>query len=216
MDSDAKDGTRGSIALGLLAIGWLLLAPAAASPQEHERRHEEEGEEHDETALIAEGLRVWTRQCVRCHDIRPTWERRDRSWTVILAHMRARANLTRDQARAVLAYLQAYNEPDEHEEGEEGEEGLPECPDPPPPGFVDRGREVYRGKGRCADCHGPEGTGAGGGPDLTDADWIHGGEFEQIVRVVHEGAPGMPPEGGADLTDDEVCAVAAYVHSLRP
>lgn len=205
---------RASIAMCLLAIGWVLLAPAVASPQQHERRQgEEDGAEHDEAALIAEGVRVWTRQCVRCHNIRPTWERRDRSWTVILAHMRSRANLTRDQARAVLAYLRAYNEPGEHEEDGEG---VPECPDPPPAGFVDRGREVYRGKGRCADCHGPEAAGAGEGPDLTDADWIHGAEFEHIVRVVHDGAPGMPPEGGADLSDDEVCAVAAYVHSLRP
>jgi mono/diheme cytochrome c family protein len=59
-------------------------------------------------------------------------------------------------------------------------------------------------------------------PDLTDAAWLNiDGSVEAIVRLVKEGvaqpkehpAP-MPPMGGAQLTDAEVQAVAAYVKSL--
>lgn len=73
----------------------LMLLPeqvAAQSPQE-----------------IAEGARVWADNCTRCHNARSPLERTDRQWLTIVAHMRARANLTRREADAVAAYLQAMN-----------------------------------------------------------------------------------------------------------
>lgn len=63
-------------------------------------------------ALIGEGAVVWGNNCGRCHNIRPATERSDKEWVTILMHMRARANLTRHQADAVLAYLQATNTPE--------------------------------------------------------------------------------------------------------
>jgi mono/diheme cytochrome c family protein len=72
-------------------------------------------------------------------------------------------------------------------------------------------------------CHGPDGKGTDAGPDLTDANWIHGqGAFEEIVeRVVHgisrrDAKTGklMPMRGWEPVGDADVRAVAAYVWSL--
>ena len=58
---------------------------------------------------IAEGARVWANNCTRCHNARSPMERNDREWATIVAHMRARANLTRTEARLVKVYLQMIN-----------------------------------------------------------------------------------------------------------
>jgi len=80
----------------ILALAVFLAAPAAARAQV-------------DPLLIGEGAQVWANTCGRCHNIRPPTERTDAQWATILMHMRARANLTRHQADAVLAYLQATN-----------------------------------------------------------------------------------------------------------
>ena len=60
-------------------------------------------------AEIAEGERMWANNCTRCHNARSPMERNDREWATIVAHMRARANLTRTEARQVAVYLQTMN-----------------------------------------------------------------------------------------------------------
>jgi cbb3-type cytochrome c oxidase subunit III len=84
------------------------------------------------------------------------------------------------------------------------------------------GAEIFAGKGNCAACHGEGGTGTRMGPDLTDAEWLHGdGSYESIAAIVRKGVAEpleartpMPAMGGATLTDDEIAAVACYVHAL--
>lgn len=88
--------TKTTLGLGLLA---LLALPSAALGQI--------------SPDAAEGAEVWASNCVRCHNARPSSERTDLQWTVIVSHMRARANLTRTQARTVTAFLQATNLPPE-------------------------------------------------------------------------------------------------------
>jgi mono/diheme cytochrome c family protein len=97
------------------------------------------------------------------------------------------------------------------------------CPEPDS-ALEKRGREVYASAGNCAACHGPAGRGTPLAPDLTDDEWLNleGGSYEEIVGLVAGGVPApvrfpapMPAEGGGDLSDDQVCAVAAYVLSLR-
>ncbi|HSG47702.1 MAG TPA: hypothetical protein VLA43_07825 [Longimicrobiales bacterium] len=61
-------------------------------------------------ALIGEGAQVFAANCTRCHNARAGNERSDAHWVPITLHMRARANLTGRQARAVLAFLQATNQ----------------------------------------------------------------------------------------------------------
>lgn len=70
------------------------------------------GEAQQDPQLIGEGARVYAANCGRCHNARSSTERTDAEWALIVAHMRARANFTRAEARAVLAYLQATNLPE--------------------------------------------------------------------------------------------------------
>ena len=67
----------------------------------------------------------------------------------------------------------------------------------------------------CAACHGPEALGnhAIGAPDLTDADWLYGGDTQTILTSILDGRNGvMPPLAGA-LGHNGVNEVAAYVVS---
>jgi len=61
---------------------------------------------------MAEGAQVYAATCGRCHNPRAGTERTDAEWIPIVAHMRARANLTKRQAEAVLVFLQATNLPE--------------------------------------------------------------------------------------------------------
>lgn len=62
--------------------------------------------------LIGEGARVYASNCARCHNARSSTERTDAQWAMVVSHMRARANFTKREAAAVLAYLQATNLPE--------------------------------------------------------------------------------------------------------
>jgi cbb3-type cytochrome c oxidase subunit III len=90
------------------------------------------------------------------------------------------------------------------------------------PELVAKGDALFHGSANCYACHGSKGEGLVG-PNLTDAEWIHSkGSYDEIVAQINHGVPKeesksgivMPPKGGADLSDDDVKAVAAYVYSL--
>jgi cytochrome c oxidase cbb3-type subunit 3 len=68
----------------------------------------------------------------------------------------------------------------------------------------------------CSACHGPRAMGnhAVGAPNLTDTDWLYGGDSQAILTSILDGRAGvMPPLGGA-LGENGVNEVAAYVVSL--
>lgn len=95
------------------------------------------------------------------------------------------------------------------------------------PATIALGDSIFHGRaagGICFTCHGPAGRGTPGlAPDLTDAQWLHGdGSYAFIVKTVTAGVPKpkqsaapMLPNGGANLSADQVRAVAAYVYGLR-
>ena len=67
----------------------------------------------------------------------------------------------------------------------------------------------------CSQCHGSDARGAKGIPNLTDADWLHGGTPEKITETLIQGRNGnMPPMAAAVGTGDDVKNVANYVLSL--
>ncbi|MGB5856686.1 MAG: cytochrome-c oxidase, cbb3-type subunit III [Oceanisphaera sp.] len=66
----------------------------------------------------------------------------------------------------------------------------------------------------CAQCHGSDARGARGFPNLTDGDWLHGGEPAQIKKTIMDGRQGVMAPWGAMLGDDGVREVASYVLSL--
>jgi mono/diheme cytochrome c family protein len=90
------------------------------------------------------------------------------------------------------------------------------------PELVAKGDALYHGTGNCYACHGSKAEGLVG-PNLTDAEWIHSkGSYNEIVAQINHGVTKeesktgipMPPKGGGTLSDDDIKAVAAYVHSL--
>jgi cytochrome c oxidase cbb3-type subunit 3 len=64
----------------------------------------------------------------------------------------------------------------------------------------------------CAQCHGSDAGGTKGFPNLTDNDWLYGGEPEQIKQSIMEGRNGVMPAGL--LAGEEAKDVAHYVRSL--
>jgi glucose/arabinose dehydrogenase/mono/diheme cytochrome c family protein len=91
--------------------------------------------------------------------------------------------------------------------------------------MVELGDRIYHGQvggATCTGCHGPTGAGTPLGPDLTDTKWLWSdGSFGGIAKTITSGvsqpkeyrAP-MPPMGGAQLTSEQVSAVAAYVWGI--
>jgi cytochrome c oxidase cbb3-type subunit 3 len=67
----------------------------------------------------------------------------------------------------------------------------------------------------CAQCHGSDARGARGFPNLTDGDWLWGGDPAVIKATLTEGRTGvMPPMAAAVGSADDVRNVAHYVLSL--
>jgi cytochrome c oxidase cbb3-type subunit 3 len=65
----------------------------------------------------------------------------------------------------------------------------------------------------CMQCHGSDGGGARGFPNLRDGDWLWGGAPEQIKVSIAAGRNGvMPPH--AHLGDEQIDKVTTYVQAL--
>lgn len=91
--------------------------------------------------------------------------------------------------------------------------------------MVALGVRIYHGQvggASCTGCHGASGTGSTLGPDLTKKEWMWSdGSFAGILKVINQGVPQpkkfrspMPPQGGAQLSDTQASALAAYVWGL--
>lgn len=90
--------------------------------------------------------------------------------------------------------------------------------------MIEQGEAIFTGQGICYTCHGQDATGTQLAPDLTDDEWVNIPEpvtREKIEVLVKSGvsdpvehpAP-MPPMGGAQLSEEEIQAVSAYVYQL--
>jgi cytochrome c oxidase cbb3-type subunit 3 len=67
----------------------------------------------------------------------------------------------------------------------------------------------------CAQCHGSDARGSKGFPNLTDKDWLYGGDPEVIRTTILHGRNGQMPSMAAALgSDKDVENVAHYVLSL--
>jgi glucose/arabinose dehydrogenase/mono/diheme cytochrome c family protein len=91
--------------------------------------------------------------------------------------------------------------------------------------MVELGDQVFHGAGgaACTGCHGADARGTPLGPSLITKNWLWSdGSYDAITRVVRNGVPQpkqfrqpMPPMGGAQLNEEQVQAVAAYVWALN-
>ncbi|MBJ6372358.1 cytochrome-c oxidase, cbb3-type subunit III [Sedimentitalea arenosa] len=85
---------------------------------------------------------------------------------------------------------------------------------------VEAGAVVY--EENCAACHMEDGSGdrMQGAPNLSDAIWLYGGDYDTLVETVTYSRFGVMPPWSAEaspagrLTEAEIRAVATYVHQL--
>jgi glucose/arabinose dehydrogenase/mono/diheme cytochrome c family protein len=91
--------------------------------------------------------------------------------------------------------------------------------------MVALGDRIYQGQvggAPCAGCHGANAAGSPLGPSLTSGKWLwSNGSYPGILKTIREGVPNpkeyrspMPARGGAELTSEQLAAVAAYVWAL--
>jgi cytochrome c oxidase cbb3-type subunit III len=66
----------------------------------------------------------------------------------------------------------------------------------------------------CASCHGSDAGGGPGFPNLTDNDWLYGGDASSIEASILDGRSGAMPAWGAVLKDKGVDEVTNYVLQL--
>jgi cytochrome c oxidase cbb3-type subunit 3 len=66
----------------------------------------------------------------------------------------------------------------------------------------------------CAQCHGSDGGGARGFPNLTDANWQWGGDADTVVATITGGRIAAMPAWGAVLGEQGVRETVAYVRTL--
>ncbi|CAH1669049.1 Cbb3-type cytochrome c oxidase subunit FixP [Hyphomicrobiales bacterium] len=76
------------------------------------------------------------------------------------------------------------------------------------------GKEVFAAN--CVACHGPDGKGQHdlGAPDLTDANWIYGGDEQSIFNSVQHGRQGHMPSWEGRLSPTDIKLLALYVGTL--
>ena len=79
---------------------------------------------------------------------------------------------------------------------------------------AEAGQVVYMDN--CASCHGDEGLGDRdqGAPNLADAIWLYGGDYDTVLQTVTYSRFGVMPPWSERLTEAELRAVSAYVHQL--
>ena len=67
----------------------------------------------------------------------------------------------------------------------------------------------------CAQCHGADAGGAYGFPNLTDDDWIYGGDPDTIKATLVDGRQAVMPAWGSVIGDDGIADVTQYVLGLN-
>lgn len=94
------------LAAGLFS-GRLLLAEESKSKKEEARPSPPPAKKNErKPPKKLSGAELYALHCNRCHPERYASERTADQWKTILLHMRTRANLPAEQARAILQFLQ--------------------------------------------------------------------------------------------------------------
>lgn len=69
----------------------------------------------------------------------------------------------------------------------------------------------------CSACHGLNAKGNKfiGAPDLTNPQWIHGGNFEDIINTIKKGRQGIMPSHKDVLSKEQIHLLTTYIYSLN-
>jgi cytochrome c oxidase cbb3-type subunit 3 len=66
----------------------------------------------------------------------------------------------------------------------------------------------------CAMCHGSDARGARSFPNLTDDDWLYGGDFDTVMLSIAKGRAGAMPVMVGGLDDSAISDLVVYVQSM--
>jgi cytochrome c oxidase cbb3-type subunit 3 len=80
------------------------------------------------------------------------------------------------------------------------------------PQATEIGRRLFLN--HCSTCHGSDAGGSKGYPNLTDKDWLYGGEPETIKTTLLKGRAGVMPSFKDSLDGTQIADVTHYVRSL--
>jgi len=80
------------------------------------------------------------------------------------------------------------------------------------PAALNIGRNLFLNN--CATCHGSDGGGAPGFPNLADKDWLWGGDADTVVATISNGRTGVMPPWGEVLGARGVEDMLSYVLGL--
>ncbi len=205
---DIQHVMSGSVT-AVLALTFLVAGPSSVAGQG--------------STPVAEGARVYGAVCGSCHNARSPLERSDRDWVTIINHMRVRANMTGEQVRNVLAFLQATNtDPRERtplpgaaqaaREGAEGQEAAARAVSTDPE-VISRGEALVQQRA-CLGCHVVRGAGGQVGPSLNGAVNRRGADFvwRKLEDPTFDKETSMMPNFG--LSADEIEAILSFLATL--
>ena len=95
-----------SLALIAVAMCLVFTTPAGAEDTKPKKTSQPAKKAEKKPQKKLSGAELYALHCNRCHPERYATERTEAQWQTILLHMRTRANLPAEQARAILKYLQ--------------------------------------------------------------------------------------------------------------
>lgn len=80
---------------------------------------------------------------------------------------------------------------------------------------IEAGKQVFATN--CVACHGEDAKGNRdvGAPDLTDANWLYGGDVQSVFTTVYSGRQGHMPNWAARLSPLDIKILTVYVHTLE-
>ncbi|MDQ7048026.1 MAG: c-type cytochrome [Enterobacterales bacterium] len=79
----------------LITLAWLLMTHFFAMPVSS----------NEKVSKVAEGAKLYSENCARCHNARPASDYTKREWSVVMPHMREKAHMTGTETLAVEAFL---------------------------------------------------------------------------------------------------------------
>lgn len=96
--------------LVIVTLSAIALWPAAGCSQGSSGAAGGETAQANGALPAKSGAELWAENCNRCHNVRPPTSFSDAQWHAIIRHMRQRANLTGEEARAITVFLQSSNQ----------------------------------------------------------------------------------------------------------
>ena len=92
---------------GLLIALLLLLISTSLTLFAGPKAKEKTTSESSDSYMGLTGEQLWSNNCLRCHNIRPSTMYGNAQWDVIVHHMRLRANITGQEQRAIVEFLKS-------------------------------------------------------------------------------------------------------------